>query len=199
MTPINRNTAAAAVCAALSLLAGPLGAQTPAADPPAMRAAQDLADQPPVTEAPGRRPPIDHSGRKQQGKASSYGEAFRGKKMANGHPFNPDGQGAASKSLPLGTVAKVTNLKTGKSATVRVDDRGPYVKGRVVDVTPKTAAKLGMTKAGVAPVVIAPVAVPQPNGEVKPGAGAVEVPPAAAAQALRDAGAAAPNTPGEPR
>jgi rare lipoprotein A len=175
----------------MAVIAPPVLAQTQATDPAIMREAQKLAAQPPVTEPPGRKPPIDHTGRKQQGKASFYGEDFRGKKMANGRRFNPDTTVAASKSLPLGTVAKVTSLKTGKSATVKVEDRGPYVQGRVVDLTPKTAASLGMTHDGVAPVVVAPVAVPQPNGEVKPGAGAAEVPPQEAAQAMHEAAGAA--------
>jgi rare lipoprotein A len=108
--------------------------------------------------------------------------------MANGRRFNPGANIAASKSLPLGTVAKVTNLDNGKSALVKVEDRGPYVSGRVVDLTSSTAGQLGITEEkGVAPVVVAPVAVPQPNGEVKLGAGAVDVPSSTAAQSLTDA------------
>jgi rare lipoprotein A len=72
----------------------------------------------------------------------------------------------------LGTTAKVTNLDNGKSALVKVEDRGPYVDGRVVDLAPKVAEELEMTKQGIAPVVVAPVAVPLPNGDVKLGAGA---------------------------
>jgi rare lipoprotein A len=71
----------------------------------------------------------------------------------------------------------VTNLSNGKTATVKVEDRGPYVDGRVVDLTPKVAEQLDMKKVGVSPVVVAPIAVPQPNGDVKLGAGAAEVSP----------------------
>ena len=157
-------------------------------DIPSIDEAKKLADLPPVAEPRGKHPPIDHSGRKQKGKASFYGHEFAGKKMANGKPFNPKASIAASKSLPLGTVAKVTNVENGKSATVRVEDRGPYVDGRVVDVTPRVASRLGMTEQGVAPVVVAPVAVPQKGGgEAKAGAGAVEVPPKEAVQAIKDA------------
>ncbi|KAA5612964.1 septal ring lytic transglycosylase RlpA family protein [Rhodovastum atsumiense] len=166
-------------------------------DGPALREARKLAEQPPVAEPPGRRPPIDHSGRKLRGKASFYGEEFRGRKMANGKRFNPDSTVAASKSLPLGTVAKVTNLKTGKSAMVRIEDRGPYAQGRVVDLTPKTAKKLDMIGDGVVPVVVAPVAVPQRSGGAKAGAGAAEVPASTATEALQQAAAAAP--PEEPQ
>ena len=86
----------------------------------------------------------------------------------------PNANIAASKTLPLGTTAKVTNLNNGKSALVKVQDRGPYVGGRVVDLAPKVAEELEMTEPGIAPVVVAPVAVPLPNGDVKLGAGAAE-------------------------
>ena len=181
-----------ALCAALILAAPASRADSGAANPPALQEAHHLAAQPPVTEPPGNHPPIDHSGRKQSGKASFYGHHWAGRKMANGRRFDPSTNVAASKSLPLGTVAKVTNLQNGKSATVKVEDRGPYVKGRVVDLTSSTAEKIGITDQGVAPVVVAPIAVPQPNGEVKAGAGAVEVPAPAAAQALQEAKQATP-------
>lgn len=78
---------------------------------------------------------------------------------------NPQNDNAASKTLPLGTEAKVTNLETGKSTTVTIQDRGPYVKGRIVDLSPATADKIGITpKAGVAKVEVEPIAVP-PRGE----------------------------------
>ncbi len=94
--------------------------------------------------------------------------------MADGELFHHSGTAAASRSLPLGTVAKVTNLQTGKTALVTVEDHGPFVAGRALDVSKATANQLGITRrAGVSPVEIAPVAVPQHDGTVKPGAGAV--------------------------
>jgi rare lipoprotein A len=82
--------------------------------------------------------------------------------------MNPHGNNAASRTLPLGTVAKVTNVATGKSAIVKIEDRGPYIKGRIVDLSPATARKIGITKRiGVAKVVVAPIAVPLPDGRVK--------------------------------
>ena len=97
--------------------------------------------------------------------------------MANGWAFDEKGRAAASKSLPLGTVAKVTNLRNHRTAVVTVEDHGPYVNGRVIDVTNATARQLGITKRqGVVPVVVAPVAVPQANGTVMAGAGAVSGP-----------------------
>ncbi len=116
----------------------------------------------------------EHSGRVQQGRASYYGREFNGRRMANGRPFRPDSQTAASKTLPLGTTARVTNLQNGRSTTVRVEDRGPKARDRVLEVSPQAAQQLGMQREGVAPVAIAPVEVPQPDGSVRPGAGAGE-------------------------
>jgi rare lipoprotein A len=79
--------------------------------------------------------------------------------MADGTRMDPHDDNAASKTLPLGTEAKVTNLKTGQSATVTIQDRGPYVKGRIVDLSPATAAKIGITpKEGITKVEVAPSA-----------------------------------------
>ncbi len=103
---------------------------------------------------------LDRSGKRRAGKASYYGPGFAGKKMANGKPMDPRGSGAASKTLPLGTKAKVTNTETGKSAEVVIKDRGPYVPGRIIDVTPATAEKLDMKEDGVAPVVVKPLELP---------------------------------------
>ncbi len=88
--------------------------------------------------------------------------------MANGNPMNPHENNAASRTLPLGTTAKVTNLETGKSAVVIIQDRGPYVVGRIVDLSPATAQQIGITpRKGVAKVEVAPITVPLQNGGVK--------------------------------
>lgn len=168
-------------CSATSLAATP-----PPDTAAAQQEAQRLAGLPPVIE---KRAGSDHSGRKQKGRASYYAHHFKDKKMANGNRFNPNGDTAASKTLPLGTTAKVTNMENGKSATAKVEDRGPYVDGRVVDLTPKVADQLDMRKQGVAPVTVAPIAVPQPDGAVKLGAGAPEATPEELAKASRDAAA----------
>jgi rare lipoprotein A len=146
-------------------------------NPNVQRRAHHLAQEPAVRPPSGHHIVEDHSGRKELGKASVYAPGFQGRKMANGRAFDQKGSAAASKSLPLGTVAKVTNLQNGRTALVTVEDHGPYVNGRVVDVTKATASKLGISsREGVAPVVVAPVAVPQPNGTVVAGAGAVPGP-----------------------
>lgn len=90
--------------------------------------------------------------------------------MADGTRMKPQGNNAASKTLPLGTTAKVTNVETGQSAVVTIQDRGPYIKGRIVDLSPATAQKIGIEREdGVATVEVAPIAVPLPDGSVKPG------------------------------
>jgi len=120
---------------------------------------------PPEREAVVARPKLDVSGKKRIGTASVYAHRFSGRKMADGTRMDPHDDNAASKTLPLGTEAKVTNLETGKSATVTIQDRGPYVKGRIVDLSPATAEKIGITpKEGVAKVEVAPLALP-PRGE----------------------------------
>ncbi len=161
-------------------------AATPPPDSPAAKAeAEQLAQQPPLS--PHAVKGVDHSGRKVQGKASYYAHCFDNRKMADGHRFNPLSNVAASRTLPFGTTAKVTNLENGRSANVKVEDRGPFIDGRVVDLTPKVAQELDMKKRGVTPVVLAPIAVPQPDGGVKLGAGAVEVPAHVVQQAAKEA------------
>ncbi len=143
-------------------------------DPAVQSQARALAQLPPVTAPHGRHVPEDPSGRLQVGKASVYASRFQGRRMANGERFHHTGLAAASRTLPIGTQAKVTNLQTGQSALVTVKDRGPFVDGRTMDVSRATARQIGLTrKDGVAPVEVAPVAVPQPDGSVKPGAGAL--------------------------
>jgi rare lipoprotein A len=118
-------------------------------------------------------PPPDLSGRKRVGKASFYAKKFAGKQMSDGTRMDPHGDNAASRTLPLGTTAKVTNVQTGQSAVITIKDRGPYAKGRIVDLSPSTAQKIGITRDnGVAKVQVDPIAVPLPDGSVKPGVAA---------------------------
>ena len=125
---------------------------------------------PPQAKASTAKAKLDLSGRKRVGKASFYAKQFVGRKMADGTAMDPHRDNAASKTLPLGTTAKVTNLETGQSAVVTIRDRGPYVPGRIVDLTPSTAQKVGITRhEGVARVEVAPIAVPLPDGGVKLG------------------------------
>lgn len=112
---------------------------------------------------------LDRSGRTRVGKASFYSRRFAGRRMADGTPMRPNTNNAASKTLPLGTTARVTNLETGKSATVTVRDRGPHVRGRIIDLSPATAREIGITREeGVARVEVTPIHVPDPSGAADP-------------------------------
>jgi len=101
----------------------------------------------------------------QTGEASSYGRGFEGKKTANGEKFDKNDLTAAHPTLPLGTKATVTNLENGKSVDVRINDRGPYVKGRDIDVSQGAAKELDMHKNGVAPVKIEAKVPPSDKSE----------------------------------
>jgi rare lipoprotein A len=131
---------------------------------------------------------VDRSGQPRIGKASIYAHKFAGRKMADGHRMNPHDGNAASKTLPLGTVAKVTNLENGKSTVVTIQDRGPHVPGRIVDLSPASARQIGLDKKqGLARVAVTPIAVPAADGVVHAG-DAVAHP----ADAVADAGTPKP-------
>lgn len=140
---------------------------------PQLWATEKAATQEVATKLDKPKHKLDLSGRTRVGKASIYSPKFANKKMADGNRMSPNDDNAASKTLPLGTKAKVINLETGKSTEVTIQDRGPYVKGRIVDLPPAKAKEIGITrKQGVAKVAVAPIAVPLPDGSVKLGDGA---------------------------
>jgi rare lipoprotein A len=85
----------------------------------------------------------------QQGIASYYGQKFHGRKTASGERFNNNAMTAAHRSAPFGSQIRVTNLANGRSVVVRVNDRGPWVRGRIVDVSGVAARQLGMTGRGL--------------------------------------------------
>ena len=85
----------------------------------------------------------------QTGMASYYGGSWHGKKTANGEIFNENSLTAAHKTLPFGTKVKVTNLDNGKSVVVRINNRGPYSKGRVIDLSKAAFSKIASTSKGV--------------------------------------------------
>ena len=122
-----------------------------------------------------QRTGLDRTGKARKGKASYYGQKFYSKKMADGTRMNPQSNVAASKTLPLGTKARVTNLENGNNAVVEIRDRGPYVKDRIVDVSPKTADKLGLKENGTAPVEVKPLEVPQSGDKTQHGKSSVDL------------------------
>jgi rare lipoprotein A len=87
-----------------------------------------------------------------QGIASWYGYDGSGNKTASGERYNPEGLTAAHRSLPMGTRIRVTNTRNGRSVVVRINDRGPYIRGRIIDVSAGAARLLGMVGSGIAPV-----------------------------------------------
>lgn len=100
-------------------------------------------------------PPV--VGGHQEGVASWYGPGFHGRRTANGEVYDQYELTAAHRTLPLGTRIKVTNERTGKFVVVRINDRGPFIKGRVVDLSRGAAKVIGLTATGVAPVKVSVV------------------------------------------
>lgn len=88
------------------------------------------------------------------GPASWYGAQFQGKPTASGEPFDPAKLTAAHKELPFGTEVRVTNQVNGKSVVVRINDRGPFVGKRIIDLSRGAAERIGLIKRGVAPVKV---------------------------------------------
>jgi rare lipoprotein A len=95
--------------------------------------------------------PVGWTGR-QAGLASWYGPGFYGRRTASGVIYTGAALTAAHRSLPFGTVVRVTNLANGRRITVVIDDRGPFIRGRVIDLSVAAAQRLGMVRDGVVPV-----------------------------------------------
>jgi rare lipoprotein A len=95
-----------------------------------------------------------HDGETEKGEASWYGPSFQGKQTADGEIFDKNQLTAAHRHLPFNSVVRVTNLDNGKSVEVRINDRGPYEDGRIIDVSEAAADILDMKKAGVIRVEI---------------------------------------------
>lgn len=145
-------TRLAAMAAGAALMV--LGVATPSHSPQAAEQARP-AQQQRATQA-----------RPQRGNASFYAKKFHGRRMANGRRFDERSNSAAHRTLPFGTTAQVTNLENGRTAVVKVEDRGPFVQNRVIDLSPRTARDLGMQEQGVAPVVVTPLQVPDRDERV---------------------------------
>ena len=90
----------------------------------------------------------------QRGEASYYGARFQGRRTASGERFDANRLTAAHRSLPMGSRLRVTNNDNGRSVVVRINDRGPFVHGRVIDLSRAAAARLDMIRNGVAPVTL---------------------------------------------
>jgi peptidoglycan lytic transglycosylase len=137
--------------AILSSAAAALGVLGPVA-PPAPAA--------PPAAPPDAPPPTPESATKQTGIASWYGAFHQGRRTASGEVFDMRKSTAAHRTLPLGSRVRVTNLDNGKSVVVRINDRGPMVPGRILDLSRSAADRLGAIARGLIPVRIDVVAVP---------------------------------------
>jgi rare lipoprotein A len=104
------------------------------------------------TNCTSTAPAFGKRGYTENGKASFYSDKLKGNKMANGQRYQPGKRTAAHKKLPFGTKVKVINPQNGRSVKVRITDRGPYARGRIIDLSKSAARKLDMVNSGVAPV-----------------------------------------------
>jgi rare lipoprotein A len=121
------------------------------------------------TALPKGELPLD-LGIKDRGVASWYGKEFHGKYAANGEIFDMEAYTAAHRKLPLGSMVRVVNMNNGKSVQVRINDRGPYVTGRMLDLSHAAARELGMVEAGTTAVQIEVIGDHRPVAPVPPSA-----------------------------
>jgi rare lipoprotein A len=94
--------------------------------------------------------------------ASWYGPPYHNHRASNGEIFDMNAMTAASLTLPLGTIVRVTNIKSGESTLVRINDRGPFVEGRILDLSMAAAKKIGLWRAGVAQIKLEVLKAPLP-------------------------------------
>lgn len=126
--------------------------------PPGAATAPEASGDPVAANAPA-----DGAWR-EEGMASWYGEPFHGRTTASGAPYDMNAPTAAHKTLPFGSRVRVDNLDNGRSTTLTITDRGPFIEGRIIDVSRWGAEALGMTGAGVARVRITVVEAPSTTG-----------------------------------
>ena len=105
-------------------------------------------------------PSVAQEGGAEEGKASWYGGQHVGRKTASGEVFTRHLLTAAHKTLPLGTLVRVTNLANHRSIVVKINDRGPYIEGRVIDLSERAARDLAMYESGVAEVSLERISLP---------------------------------------
>src|SRR2546428_13285465 len=142
----------------LGCIAGCSLKEEPVPLPPVTQAHEEAAPAPaPQAPAPQTYEEAAPAGKPkttQVGTASWYGPGFHGQETASGETFDQHALTAAHRTLPLGTEATVTNLATGQSVQVTINDRGPYVQGRQLDLSQAAATQIGLTKQGLAQVKI---------------------------------------------
>jgi rare lipoprotein A len=158
--------------AAAVFLSGCAAPPAPApASPPQRRVSRATPPRKPAGEIPrpykvlGRwyQPLASADGFRQRGLASWYGEPFHGRRTSNGEIYDMHRISAAHKILPLGTVVRVRNLDNGRTLDVRINDRGPFVRGRVIDLSYAAAKRLGVDVPGTAPVEVVAIGMTPPR------------------------------------
>lgn len=118
------------------------------------QAAATYTNEPKPQAAPAAKPArVAASGNVQSGMASYYGTES-GSQTASGARYNPSAMTAAHRTLPFGTRVKVTNKRNGRSVVVTINDRGPFIRGRIIDLSTGAAGVIGMRSSGVAPVTV---------------------------------------------
>ena len=149
---------------AIVLMFSGCASRRPATNPPAPAPVQQTL---PPAQQPTLRPPQGLSGMSnqytEQGVASWYGAQFNGRRTSDGEIYNMFQYTAAHRTLPFGAVVQVTNLNNGKQVEVRINDRGPFVGNRVIDLSYSAAVAIGMIGTGTAPVRLDVIAGPNPN------------------------------------
>jgi rare lipoprotein A len=105
------------------------------------------------------QPILDPRGFRQQGTASWYGTDFHGKRASSGEVYNMHDMTAAHKTLPMGTLVRVRNLDNSRTVEVRINDRGPFVRDRIIDLSHEAARRIGMIGPGTAPVEIVAIGI----------------------------------------
>lgn len=148
------------ICLAFMLAAGCAKRKAPSAPGEPGRA----RGKPYVVWGQTYHPYTDSHGFEQKGLASWYGPKFHGRRTSNGEKYDMEAMTAAHKLLPFNTYVEVTNRKNGKKTVVRINDRGPFVDGRVIDLSKAAARKLGVIGPGVAQVSLVAVGYSQATG-----------------------------------
>jgi rare lipoprotein A len=152
-----------ALAASAALLSGCGRNKAARATVPSPPAAEESPEQVPApTPPPAAAPRAPEPIYVETGMASWYGPPYHNRRASNGEIYNMNAFTAAHRTLPLGTRVRVTNLQTGRSTTVRITDRGPFIRGRVIDLSLAAAKAIGVWHAGVARVKVEVLQTPAP-------------------------------------
>jgi rare lipoprotein A len=155
-----------ATFAVIAVLASGCASQKPpraTVPPPELTRQQEAAPEPTPTPKPSEKPKDEaKKGKSEKGLASWYGDPYHGRATASGEVYDMHKMTAAHRTLPFGTVVKVTRRDTGAEVKVRINDRGPFVRGRIIDLSYAAARKIALDIDGVAPVKVVVVGFEDP-------------------------------------